>query len=251
MPEGRYHHRQRVVLAFAFLCHQTVPVARSIARIRTVRRGFPRAQLDVLVFRGGERILKGNPDVDGVRTMPERPSIGETIAAVGDLWRRYDLVVSTQAGDRPTVFSMIAARRRVEAFAFGTRLTRITRELAGRHAAAAVAPAGRAVVDFSGGTRTRPAPAAPNPDPGPRCGRRAVVSVPPPGPALGGPDHVAPPPPPRAPWSAGAAAAAPSSVAAVPAAAASPAASSGRPSPAVRSARIRAWPMPHADSTLA
>jgi heptosyltransferase III len=81
--------------------------------IRTVRRGFPRAQLDVLVFRGGERILKGNPDVDGVRTMPERPSIGETIAAVGDLWRRYDLVVSTQAGDRPTVFSMIAARRRV------------------------------------------------------------------------------------------------------------------------------------------
>jgi heptosyltransferase III len=81
--------------------------------IRTVRRGFPRAKLDVLVFRGSERILRGNPDIDDVVTMPERSSAGETLALVRRLWRRYDLVVSTQAGDRPTVFAMVAGRRRV------------------------------------------------------------------------------------------------------------------------------------------
>ena len=34
--------------------------------VRTIRRGFPQAKLDLLVFRGSERILKGNPDIDDV-----------------------------------------------------------------------------------------------------------------------------------------------------------------------------------------
>jgi heptosyltransferase-3 len=81
--------------------------------IRSIRRGFPRARLDVLVFRGSERILAGNPDVDGVFAMAERPSVGETLALLRALWRRYDLVVSTQAGDRPTFFALLAGGRRV------------------------------------------------------------------------------------------------------------------------------------------
>jgi heptosyltransferase III len=81
--------------------------------IRTIRRGYPRAVLHVLVFRGSERILQGNPDIDEAIAMPEQPSAGETLAMVGRLWRRYDLVVSTQAGDRPTFFALVAGRRRV------------------------------------------------------------------------------------------------------------------------------------------
>ena len=69
--------------------------------VRTIRRGFPQGRLDILVFRGSERILKGNPDIDNVITIPERPSAGETLALVRQLWRRYDLAVTTQAGDRP------------------------------------------------------------------------------------------------------------------------------------------------------
>ncbi|MEA2445249.1 MAG: uncharacterized protein QOJ12_2541 [Thermoleophilales bacterium] len=49
--------------------------------------------------------------------------------------------------------SAVAASRRVEAFAFGTRLTRITHELRGRDPDAAVARASEAVADWSGGTR--------------------------------------------------------------------------------------------------
>jgi heptosyltransferase III len=81
--------------------------------VRTLRRGFPQGTLDILVFRGSERILKGNPDVDNVITVPERPSAGETIALIRQLWRRYDLAVTTQAGDRPTFYAVVAGRRRV------------------------------------------------------------------------------------------------------------------------------------------
>ena len=47
----------------------------------------------------------------------------------------------------------VAARRRVEVFAMGTRLTRLTRELATHDPDAALASAADAVVDWSGGTR--------------------------------------------------------------------------------------------------
>lgn len=47
----------------------------------------------------------------------------------------------------------VAARRRVEVFAMGTRLTRLTRELATHDPDAALASAAEAVLDWSGGTR--------------------------------------------------------------------------------------------------
>jgi heptosyltransferase III len=81
--------------------------------IRTLRRGFPDAALDVLVFRGSEKILQGNPDIRRAVTIPERPTVGETLAAIWQVCRRYDLAVSTQGGDRPTFFSMLASRRRI------------------------------------------------------------------------------------------------------------------------------------------
>jgi uncharacterized protein with von Willebrand factor type A (vWA) domain len=47
----------------------------------------------------------------------------------------------------------VAGRSRVEAFVFGTRLTRLTRELSSRDPDAALAAAASRVVDWSGGTR--------------------------------------------------------------------------------------------------
>ena len=71
----------------------------------------------------------------------------------------------------------VAARRRVEAFAFGTRLTRITHELGGRDHDRALERAAEAVTDFSGGTRIGAALAALNRDHGRRVGRGAVVVI--------------------------------------------------------------------------
>ena len=51
------------------------------------------------------------------------------------------------------VHAAVAGRQRVEAFALGTRLTRVTRELGGRDPDARAAPGRRAGADWSGGTR--------------------------------------------------------------------------------------------------
>jgi uncharacterized protein with von Willebrand factor type A (vWA) domain len=69
----------------------------------------------------------------------------------------------------------VAARARVEAFAFGTRLTRVTRELRGRDPDRALARASAAVDDWSGGTRIGAAIAELNRTHGRRIGRGAVV----------------------------------------------------------------------------
>jgi uncharacterized protein with von Willebrand factor type A (vWA) domain len=71
----------------------------------------------------------------------------------------------------------VAARRRVEAFAFGTRLTRITQELAGRDHDLALDRAAAVVTDFSGGTRIGAAIAELNRSHGRRLGRGSVVVV--------------------------------------------------------------------------
>jgi heptosyltransferase-3 len=79
--------------------------------IRSCKRAWPDAAIDLLVFRGTEGILEGNPDVADVLTSPERASIGESLALIARLWRAYDLAISTQGGDRPTLFAWGAGKR--------------------------------------------------------------------------------------------------------------------------------------------
>jgi uncharacterized protein with von Willebrand factor type A (vWA) domain len=69
----------------------------------------------------------------------------------------------------------VTARRQVEAFVFGTRLTRVTRELAGRDPDAAVTRATHTVADWSGGTRIGESLAELNRRYGRRIGRGSVV----------------------------------------------------------------------------
>jgi uncharacterized protein len=71
----------------------------------------------------------------------------------------------------------VAARRRCEVFAFGTRLTRITIELRGRDPDAALERAAGAVMDWSGGTRIGDALAELNREHGRRLGRGAVIVI--------------------------------------------------------------------------
>src|SRR5215207_3235643 len=69
----------------------------------------------------------------------------------------------------------VAARRRVEGFVFGTRLTRVTAELAGRDPDRALDRAAGAAEDWSGGTRIGEALATLNREHGRRIGRGAIV----------------------------------------------------------------------------
>lgn len=81
--------------------------------IRSLRTAFPDAQIDALVFADTRAILDGNPDLDNVIAMPQPAGLRQSLSLAARLWRRYDLAVSTQAGDRPTFFAIVAGRRRV------------------------------------------------------------------------------------------------------------------------------------------
>ncbi len=78
--------------------------------IRSLRRAWPDATIDVLVFIGTVGIVKGNPDIDRVIAMPARPTWLESLQLVLRLWKRYDLAISTQSGDRPAFFAFTAGR---------------------------------------------------------------------------------------------------------------------------------------------
>ena len=51
--------------------------------IRSVKRAFPQASIDALVFAGTEGILTGNPDLAKILTLPQRPRAGDDARADG------------------------------------------------------------------------------------------------------------------------------------------------------------------------
>jgi heptosyltransferase-3 len=81
--------------------------------IRSLRRAWPEATIEALVFADTGGILAGNPDLDGLVEMAARPTFSQSAALAARLFRRYDLAVSTQSGDRPSFFAFAAAKIRV------------------------------------------------------------------------------------------------------------------------------------------
>lgn len=80
--------------------------------IHSLRQAWPDAQIDALVFADTAAILQGNPDLNNVISMPQPAGALESFTLAARMWRRYDLAISTQAGDRPTFFTIVAGRKR-------------------------------------------------------------------------------------------------------------------------------------------
>ncbi|GAB2577035.1 glycosyltransferase family 9 protein [Ramlibacter solisilvae] len=80
--------------------------------IRAARGLWPQARIDVLGFKGTLGMLRGNPDVAELIETPARLGLRGGLAFVRRLWRRYDLALVTDAGDRAHLMAWIAARRR-------------------------------------------------------------------------------------------------------------------------------------------
>jgi heptosyltransferase-3 len=95
--------------------------------IRSIKRAWPEARIDALVFADTAGILAGNPDIDQIIAMRPRPRPIDSLRAAARVIGRYDLAVSTQSGDRPTGFAILAAKRRVAPVEdrFSGRLKRI------------------------------------------------------------------------------------------------------------------------------
>jgi len=81
--------------------------------LRSLRRAWPQANLSALVFDDTRSVLERNRDIDEIITVPRRPSRPAHLRLMRSLWRRYDLAVSTGAGDRPSLYAWMAGRRSV------------------------------------------------------------------------------------------------------------------------------------------
>jgi heptosyltransferase-3 len=80
--------------------------------VRSLRRVWPQAEIDMLVFSDTAAILEGNPDLSGVIGVEPSADFADQVALVRRLWQRYDLAITTQAGDRPSFLAIAAGRKR-------------------------------------------------------------------------------------------------------------------------------------------
>jgi len=80
--------------------------------IRSIKRAWPHAAVDALVFEGTGGAIAANPDIRRVLAIPLRPG---TLAHLRFMWRllrRYDVALSVMAGMRPTLYAFLAGRWR-------------------------------------------------------------------------------------------------------------------------------------------
>ena len=81
--------------------------------LHSLRQAWPQAEIDVLVFRNTDGVLRGNPDIHQIITVPEHPGFWHHCKLFLRLFRRYDLALSTLTGDKPTVYAWVAGKRRI------------------------------------------------------------------------------------------------------------------------------------------
>jgi heptosyltransferase III len=80
--------------------------------IRAAKARWPQAAIDVLGFAGTLGMLRGNPDIAELIETPARLGWRGTLALAARLWRRYDLALVTQPGDRAHLVAWVAGRQR-------------------------------------------------------------------------------------------------------------------------------------------
>lgn len=79
--------------------------------IRSLKKAWPGARIEVLVFAGTDGVLSGNPDIHQILTVAQRPGLGTHLALLSRLYKRYDLALSLVTSDRSTLYAALAGRR--------------------------------------------------------------------------------------------------------------------------------------------
>lgn len=80
--------------------------------IEAVRKRWPEARIDVLGFAGTLGMLKGNPAVNDCIEAPPDKGLRALRELRRQVWRRYDLALVTDAGDRAHLLGWMAASTR-------------------------------------------------------------------------------------------------------------------------------------------
>ena len=81
--------------------------------LRSLKRAWPQAQVDMLVFADTVAVLEGNADVATAITVPRRAAWPERLRELRGLWRRYDLALSPLPTDRARLYCFAASPYRL------------------------------------------------------------------------------------------------------------------------------------------
>jgi heptosyltransferase III len=81
--------------------------------LRSLRRAYPEASIDVLVYAGQQGMLEGNPDCSRVVAVEPYPGRAGYAALLRGRLRAYDLALTTQTNDRSHVYAWLLGKRRV------------------------------------------------------------------------------------------------------------------------------------------
>jgi heptosyltransferase-3 len=79
--------------------------------ISSLKSAYPSAEIDVLLPKANLGMLTGNPDIGTLIPMTAKGDILSFVKLLCSLFRRYDLAISTQAGDRPVLCAVLAGRK--------------------------------------------------------------------------------------------------------------------------------------------
>lgn len=85
----------------------------STALIHSLKQAWPQAAIDVLVFKGTEGVLAGNPDIRHVHSQAARASLWDKLRELSRLWRRYDLAIAAMPTDRSRLYAWAGGRFRI------------------------------------------------------------------------------------------------------------------------------------------
>ena len=120
-------HRPRFVLAheprrvLVVVTRRIGDVLLTLPLVHSLKSAWPSARIDMLVFKGTEGVLAGNPDLDQVIVVPASQPAIESLRLVKRLRRRYDLALSTSPSDRPTLYAWLAGKSRIGVMASGAK----------------------------------------------------------------------------------------------------------------------------------
>lgn len=96
------------------VCTQRIgDVLLSTALVRSIKRQWPQAQIDMLVYEGTDGVLENNPDLRRVIRVARHAPLPRRLIDAARLWRRYDLACATIGSSTCRVYAWAAARKRV------------------------------------------------------------------------------------------------------------------------------------------
>lgn len=81
--------------------------------LSSLKQAYPAAEIDVLLPASNVGMLEGNADIHRLIPLPGKPGLWGFAKLLGSLFRRYDLAISTQAGDRPILCAVLAGKTRI------------------------------------------------------------------------------------------------------------------------------------------